>query len=113
LIYHALEGYATLLIALALLVVSFFAKIPQGVRWAVFVLVATFVQIALGALSHMLAAIGALHGAAALILFGRRRHGSHAGAQAGRRRGAGDSAGRLNDQPPAGQLSRFSAQGHE
>ena len=70
LIYHALEGYATLLVALALLVVSFFAKIPQGVKWAVFVLVATFVQIALGALSHMLAAIGALHGAAALILFG-------------------------------------------
>src|SRR4051812_22330063 len=70
LFYHALEGYATLLIALALLVVSFFAKIPQGVRWAVIVLVATFVQIALGALSHMLAAIGALHGAVALILFG-------------------------------------------
>ena len=70
LIYHALEGYATLLIALALLVVSFFAKIPKGVRWAVFVLVATFVQSALGALSHLLAAIGALHGAVALILFG-------------------------------------------
>jgi heme A synthase len=57
-------------LSLALLVVSFFAKIPQGVRWAVIVLVCTIVQIALGTLSHMLAAIGAVHGAVALVLFG-------------------------------------------
>jgi heme A synthase len=59
-----------LLLALALLVISFFAKIPQGVRWAVIVLVCTIVQIALGTLSHMLSAIGAVHGAVALVLFG-------------------------------------------
>jgi heme A synthase len=69
-IFHALDGGVVLLIALALLVVSFFAKIPQGVKWAVIVLVATIVQIALGTLSHMLAAIGAVHGAVALVLFG-------------------------------------------
>jgi heme A synthase len=69
-IFHALDGGVVLLIALALLVVSFFAKIPQGVRWAVIVLVTTIVQIALGTLSHMLAAIGAVHGAVALVLFG-------------------------------------------
>jgi heme A synthase len=69
-IFHALDGGVVLLIALALLIVSFFAKIPQGVRWAVIVLIATVVQIALGTLSHMLAAIGAVHGAAALVLFG-------------------------------------------
>jgi heme A synthase len=69
-IFHALDGYAVLLISLALLIVSFFAKIPRGVRWAVIVLVCTFVQIALGALSHMLPAIGAVHGAVALVLFG-------------------------------------------
>jgi heme A synthase len=69
-IFHALDGGVILLIALALLILSFFAKIPQGVRWAVIVLIATVVQIALGTLSHMLAAIGAVHGAAALVLFG-------------------------------------------
>ncbi len=69
-IFHALDGGVVLLLSLALLVVSFFAKIPQGVRWAVIVLVCTIVQIALGTLSHMLAAIGAVHGAVALVLFG-------------------------------------------
>ena len=56
--------------ALALLIISFFAKIPQGVRWAVIVLVCTVVQIALGTLSRLLAPIGAVHGAVALVLFG-------------------------------------------
>jgi heme A synthase len=70
LIFHAFFGGAVLLVAIALLVISFFAKIDRGVRWAVIVLVATFVQIALGTLSHLLAAIGAVHGAVALVLFG-------------------------------------------
>jgi heme A synthase len=69
-IFHAFNGGTVLLTALALLIVSFFAKIPQGVRWAVIVLVSTIVQIALGTLSRMLAPIGAVHGAVALVLFG-------------------------------------------
>ena len=69
-IFHALNGAVVLLVALALLIISFFAKIPQGVRWAVIVLVCTFVQIALGTLSRLLAPIGAVHGAVALVLFG-------------------------------------------
>ena len=69
-IFHALNGATLLLTALALLIISFFAKIPQGVRWALYVLIATIVQIALGVLSHLWAGIGALHGAAALVLFG-------------------------------------------
>jgi heme A synthase len=68
--FHALFAGALLLASLVMLIISFFAKIPHGVRWAVFVLIATIVQIALGVLSHLLAAIGALHGAAALVLFG-------------------------------------------
>ena len=68
--FHALFAGALLLASLIMLIISFFAKIPHGVRWAVFVLIATIVQIALGVLSHLLAAIGALHGAAALVLFG-------------------------------------------
>jgi heme A synthase len=68
--FHALFAGAVLLTSLVMLIISFFAKIPHGVRWAVIVLIATIVQIALGVLSHLLAAIGALHGAAALVLFG-------------------------------------------
>jgi heme A synthase len=64
-IFHALNGATLLLTALA-----FFAKIPQGVRWAVIVLVCTIVQIALGTLSRIFAPIGAVHGAVALVLFG-------------------------------------------
>jgi heme A synthase len=69
-IFHALNGGTVLLTALALLIISFFAKIPQGVRWAVIVLVCTIVQIALGTLSRIFAPIGAVHGAVALVLFG-------------------------------------------
>jgi heme A synthase len=69
-IFHALNGGVVLLAALAMLIVSFFAKIPHGVRWAVIVLVCTVVQIALGTLSRLLAPIGAVHGAVALVLFG-------------------------------------------
>jgi hypothetical protein len=70
-IFHALNGLATfLLVSLALLIVSFFAKIPKGVRWAVIVLVSTIVQIALGTLSRLLPEIGAIHGAWAMVLFG-------------------------------------------
>jgi hypothetical protein len=69
-IFHALNGGVVLLVALALLIVSFFAKIPHGVRWAVIVLVCTVVQIALGTLWRLLAPIGAVHGAVALVLFG-------------------------------------------
>ena len=69
-IFHAFNGATVLLTALALLIISFFAKIPQGVRWAVIVLVCTIVQIALGTLSRLFAPIGAVHGAVALVLFG-------------------------------------------
>jgi heme A synthase len=70
LLLHGLNGGVLLLVALALLIVSFFAKIPRGVRWAVIILVCTVVQIALGVLSHLLAAVGALHGVVAMVLFG-------------------------------------------
>jgi heme A synthase len=69
-VFHAFNGASVLLAALALLIISFFAKIPKGTRWAVIVLVCTVVQIALGTLSRILAPIGAVHGAVALVLFG-------------------------------------------
>ena len=69
-IFHALNGATVLLLAIALLIISFFAKIPQGVRWAVIVLACTIVQIALGTVSRLVSQIGAVHGAVALVLFG-------------------------------------------
>jgi hypothetical protein len=44
LVFHALDGGVILFLALALLIISFFAKIPQGVRWAVIVLLWTIVR---------------------------------------------------------------------
>ncbi len=56
-------------IILLFLISSFFAKVPGGVRWALFVLLAGIVQIALGLFSHAIAGLGWLHGANALVLF--------------------------------------------
>lgn len=67
---HSFGALAVALVAIVLLIISFFAKIPQGVRWAVIVLACTIVQIALGTLSRLVSQIGAVHGAVALVLFG-------------------------------------------
>lgn len=67
---HGLNGEMIIpLIAVVLLVVSFFAKVPGGVRWAGFVLLAVVVQVLLGMFAHGLPALGMLHGLNALILF--------------------------------------------
>jgi hypothetical protein len=68
---HATAGIGIVpLIALLLLVSSFFAKVPGGIKWALIVFGVTVVQVALGLFSHSLAGLGWLHGANALILFG-------------------------------------------
>ena len=70
-IIHGINGTMLIpLIALILLIVSFFAKVPGGVKWAAFILVAVIVQVALGIFAHELPGLGALHGLNALILFG-------------------------------------------
>jgi len=67
---HGINGEMVIpLLALILLVVSFFAKVPGGVKWAGFVLLAVVVQVLLGLLSHAVPGLGALHGLNALILF--------------------------------------------
>ena len=68
---HGIGGQLVIpLVTLALLVVSFFTHVPGAVRWALIVLGAVVVQVALGIFSHSLPALGALHGALALVLFG-------------------------------------------
>lgn len=67
---HGLNGTMVIpALALILLIVSFFSRIPGSVKWAVLVLLLVVVQISLGLLGHDIPALGALHGLNALLLF--------------------------------------------
>jgi hypothetical protein len=67
---HGINGQMIVpLLALLLLVVSFFAKIPGGVLWAGLVLLTVVVQVLLGIFGHGAPVLGLLHGAVALVLF--------------------------------------------
>jgi hypothetical protein len=69
-IVHGVNGYVVVpVIALLLLISSFFARVPRGVRWAGLVLGLVVLQGLLGGLAHSLPAVGALHGLNALALF--------------------------------------------
>lgn len=68
---HGINGMMIVpILALVLLIVSFFAKIPGGVKWAGFLLLAVVVQVALAFVAFGMPAVGALHGMNALIIFG-------------------------------------------
>jgi hypothetical protein len=67
---HGINGEMLIpLLAIILLIVSFFAKVPGGVKWAGYVLLAVVVQVLLGMFAHGVPGLGALHGLNALILF--------------------------------------------
>jgi hypothetical protein len=67
---HGINGEMVIpVLALILMVLSFFAKVPGGVKWAGFVLLAVVVQVMLGMFLHEVSALGMLHGINALILF--------------------------------------------
>ena len=69
--WHATGGIFILpVLALLLLISSFFAKVPGGIRWALIVLGVTVLQVALGLFAHSVAGLGWLHGINALALFG-------------------------------------------
>ena len=68
---HAQAGIFVLpAISLLLLISSFFAKVPGGIKWALIVFGVTVLQVALGLFSHSVAGLGWLHGINALALFG-------------------------------------------
>ncbi len=68
---HGMNGMMVIpILALLLLIVSFFAKIPGGVKWAGFTLLAVVVQVVLGITAFSLPAVGALHGMNALVIVG-------------------------------------------
>jgi hypothetical protein len=68
---HGINGQMIVpLIALLLLISSFFAKIPGGVLWAALVLATVVVQVLLGVFSRGGAPVlGLVHGAVAFVLF--------------------------------------------
>ena len=68
---HGLNGQILVpLIALLLLIVSFFAKIPGGVMWAGLVLLTVVVQVLLGMFGHGAPVLGLVHGIVAFVLLG-------------------------------------------
>ena len=68
---HGMNGmYVIPVVALALLVVSFFARVPRGVMWAVIIVALVALQVTLGLLGHTMTALAFLHGVNALALFG-------------------------------------------
>jgi hypothetical protein len=70
LLLHGINGSFVIPgIALALLILSFFARMRGAIKWAAIVFVLTVVQGQLGFLGHEIPAVGALHGLNALALF--------------------------------------------
>jgi hypothetical protein len=67
---HGLNGMMIVpLVALLLLIVSFFAKVPRGVALAGVVVVLVAAQVLLGMFGHGIPGLGLLHGVNALALF--------------------------------------------
>lgn len=71
---HAVHGMIGLmvmpLLGLVFFVVSFFAKVSGGVKWAGFTFLAIVVQVALAFVAFGVPVIGVLHGLNAFVVFG-------------------------------------------
>ncbi|REJ05014.1 hypothetical protein DY023_12275 [Microbacterium bovistercoris] len=68
-IVHGMNGmYVIPIVAIVLLIISFFAKIPGGTRRAAIVLGLVALQVTLGILAHSLSSLALLHGANAILL---------------------------------------------
>lgn len=69
-IVHGLNGGIVIpAVALALLIISFFTKVPGALKWAGVVLGLVAVQMTLGYSAHGLALLALFHGLNALLLF--------------------------------------------
>jgi hypothetical protein len=67
---HGINGQMIVpLIAVLLLIASFFAKVPGGVQWAAITLVTVVVQVLLGIFGSSVPVLGILHGVVAIALF--------------------------------------------
>jgi hypothetical protein len=71
LLVHGINGMFVIpLIALLLLIVSFFTKVRGAIKWAAIVFALVVAQGQIGFLGHEFPLAGALHGLNALVLFG-------------------------------------------
>jgi hypothetical protein len=67
---HGINGQLLIpLIGLILLIISFFAKVPEGPKWAGMLFGGIVLQVALGMVAHAVPALGFIHGFWALLLF--------------------------------------------
>jgi hypothetical protein len=67
---HSYGAVAIALVALILMIVSFFAKVDGGVKWAGFVLLTVVVQWLLAFVAFVVPAVGALHALNAMAVAG-------------------------------------------
>jgi heme A synthase len=68
---HGIFGTMVIpIVALLFLIISFFSKVPGGVKWALIVFGTVVVQVLLGLSAHSIPALGILHGMVALALLG-------------------------------------------
>jgi hypothetical protein len=69
---HGIIGFPVIpVLAIALFIVAFFAKgVPQGVKWAGFVLLAVVLQVTFAFLAFVVPAFGLLHGLNAFVVLG-------------------------------------------
>jgi hypothetical protein len=67
---HSFGAMAIALVAIVLLIVSFFAKIDDGVKWAGIVFVAVLLQWVFAILAFSAPVVGLLHGLNAFVIFG-------------------------------------------
>lgn len=84
---HGINGMMIIpLLTLIFFIVSFFAKVPGGVKTAAILLLLVVVQVMLGMFGHGAPYLGILHGLNALVIFGTavyagQRAGSSASAE--------------------------------
>lgn len=67
---HSISGSMVIpLLVLLLVVVAFFADVPDGVKWAAMLFAGIVVEVGLGLISAAVPALGFVHGFWALLLF--------------------------------------------
>jgi hypothetical protein len=69
-VIHSFGAIAIALVAIVLLIISFFAKIDGGVKWAGFVFLAVLLQWVLAIVAFSAPVVGVLHGINAFVIFG-------------------------------------------
>ncbi len=65
---HSIGSVLIALLAIILLIISFFAKVADGVKWAAFVFLAVLFQWVVAIFSFEVPGLGFLHGANALLI---------------------------------------------